>query len=80
MGIAADAVRRRIQASSGQMVKGAVKTAAQAVTGGLIDPTARLDTCHQCEHLLPTQRCALCGCYMPGKARVKLASCPDGRW
>jgi recombinational DNA repair protein RecR len=80
MGIAADAVRRRIKATPQQMAKGVVQAAAQAIEGGFVDPAERLQTCRSCEHFLKSERCALCGCFMPAKARVKLATCPDGRW
>jgi hypothetical protein len=41
----------------------------------------RLATCLACEHLRPfIQQCARCGCFMPAKARLEAAKCPEGKW
>jgi hypothetical protein len=73
-------IPRRVKASPAKMARGVVQTAAAAVVGGLIDPEPRLAICRQCEHLLDQNRCGLCGCWMPAKAKVANISCPDGRW
>jgi len=40
----------------------------------------RLTTCETCPHITPLQRCALCGCFVIVKAKVKSQECPAGRW
>ena len=52
----------------------------------------RLATCRNCEHYVPkTKSCGpliseaftdspLCGCYMPAKTKLKVASCPLDKW
>jgi len=41
----------------------------------------RLDICSRCDHYNATLKmCAVCGCVMPAKARLKNASCPKGFW
>ena len=52
----------------------------------------RLATCQECEHFVhKTRSCGplvteaftdspLCGCHMPTKARLKVASCPLDKW
>lgn len=54
--------------------------------------TDRLAICQGCEHFVPsTKSCGplvteaftdskLCGCHMPTKTRLKVASCPLGKW
>lgn len=54
--------------------------------------TDRLNICHACEHFVSsTKSCGdlvteaftdskLCGCHMPTKTRLKVASCPLGKW
>ena len=54
--------------------------------------TDRLTICQGCEHFVPsTKSCGplvteaftdskLCGCHMPTKTRLKVASCPLGKW
>jgi len=54
--------------------------------------TDRLAICHDCEHFVTlTKSCGplvteaftdskLCGCHMPTKTRLKVASCPLGKW
>ena len=54
--------------------------------------TDRLHTCRACEHyVVSTRSCGplvteaftdspLCGCYMPAKTKLKVASCPLGKW
>ena len=52
----------------------------------------RLETCKACEHFVAlTKSCGplvteaftdskLCGCFMPAKTKLKVASCPLGKW
>lgn len=41
----------------------------------------RMSLCEECPELLKiTQQCRQCGCYMPGKTRLRNASCPIGKW
>ena len=54
--------------------------------------TERYNTCEGCEHFVSsTKSCGtlvteaftdspLCGCYMPAKVKLKVASCPLGKW
>ena len=54
--------------------------------------TDRLHTCRACEHyVVSTRSCGplvteaftdspLCGCFMPAKTKLKVASCPLGKW
>ena len=53
---------------------------------------SRLTTCEACEHFVPSTRSCgplvteaftdspLCGCYMPAKTKLKVASCPLDKW
>jgi hypothetical protein len=39
----------------------------------------RYDICKSCDYL--TQgRCSKCGCFMKYKSKIKVVTCPDGRW
>ena len=54
--------------------------------------TERLNTCRACEHYVTaTKSCGplvteaftdspLCGCYLPAKTKLKVSSCPLGKW
>ncbi len=54
--------------------------------------TERLHTCRECEHYVAkTKSCGplvaeaftdspLCGCYLPAKTKLKVSSCPLGKW
>ena len=54
--------------------------------------TERYDTCLGCEHFVTTTKSCgplvteaftdspLCGCYMPAKTKLKVASCPLDKW
>ena len=54
--------------------------------------TERYNTCEGCEHFVTTTKSCgplvteaftdspLCGCYMPAKTKLKVASCPLGKW
>ena len=40
----------------------------------------RLSICHKCPHLSQRNFCGICSCYMPAKAKLKITSCPLGKW
>ena len=56
------------------------------------DRAHRLETCKSCEHYVESTRSCgplvteaftdskLCGCFMPAKTKLKVASCPLGKW
>ena len=58
----------------------------------LLGPTStekRLQICEACEFYgvdLPAfkkyanKMCKKCLCYMPSKARIKISTCPEGKW
>lgn len=71
---------RKIEASPLDMAKGLVKTAVDLATGGVTDPSARMDICKSCPFMGDDQRCGKCGCFLPAKTRVKKSSCPIGKW
>jgi hypothetical protein len=39
----------------------------------------RFEICQVCENLVK-DKCKLCGCWMPLKARIPLTKCPIGKW
>ena len=77
---------RRIKATTGQMIRGALDTAGKAMTGGYANmevATARYQACLACEHFnINSSRCSLCGCFMRAKVKVALSTCPasPSRW
>jgi len=75
-----DAIKRKIQASPMAMAKSLLQSAGQLATGGVTDPTARMEICNTCPFKGDDQRCGKCGCFLPAKTRVKKSSCPIGRW
>ncbi len=41
----------------------------------------RLAICNSCpEFIKSTSQCRKCGCFMSAKTRLKMASCPIGKW
>lgn len=41
----------------------------------------RMNTCLSCIHYKElTDRCDICGCYMPAGVRAKEKKCPKGKW
>mgnify|MGYP003353122394 CR=1 FL=1 len=40
----------------------------------------RINICSSCEHKTRLNTCDLCGCFLPGKAKLLLFDCPDNRW
>jgi hypothetical protein len=75
-----DELKRRIEASPMQMVKGLVKSATDLATGGITDPTKRMEICNSCPFKGDDGRCGKCGCVLAAKTRVKKSSCPINRW
>jgi len=42
---------------------------------------SRLETCLECSELINvTKQCKQCGCVMTMKVKLKLATCPLGKW
>jgi len=75
-----EAIKRTIEASPMAMAKSLLKSAGQLATGGVTDPSARMDICNTCRFKGDDNRCGKCGCFLPAKTRVKRSSCPIGRW
>ena len=40
----------------------------------------RWDLCSSCEFLKDNNSCSKCGCFMKVKHKLKMASCPVGKW
>ena len=74
------AIERRIEAGPLAMAKSLVKSGVDLATGGVTDPTARMDICSTCPFKGDDNRCGKCGCFLPAKTRVKKSTCPIGRW
>lgn len=74
------AIKRRIEATPLDMAKGLLKSAADLATGGIADPTARMEICQRCPFMGDDKRCGKCGCFLPAKTRVAKSSCPIGLW
>lgn len=74
------AIKRKIEASPLKMAKSLIQSAGQLATGGVTDPSARMDICNICPFKGDDQRCGKCGCFLPAKTRVRKSSCPIGRW
>jgi len=60
-----------------QAVAKHVITGAKQVTAEQLE--ARLDVCMVCPHR-NERRCAVCGCFVAQKAKMKEAECPIGKW
>lgn len=73
-------IDRRIEAGPLKMAKGLIQTAGQLASGGVTDPTARMEICNSCPFKGDDNRCGKCGCFLPAKTRVKKSSCPINRW
>ena len=65
-------------------IRGVAKTTTQLIKGGSVTAEQeyqRMRICKSCELFdVPSKKCWACGCYMPMKAKVKLAQCPKGKW
>ena len=68
-----------VKASAGEMAKGFLKTAGQAMRHGKVSAEIReerYDTCKACPAFIEkTKRCSECGCFMEAKSWV--AGDPD---
>lgn len=73
-------LKRKIEASPLDMAKGILKSAKDLATGGVTDPSARMDICNTCPFKGKDQRCGKCGCFLPAKTRIAKSSCPIGLW
>lgn len=40
----------------------------------------RLTECKNCEHLLVTGNCKICGCFVTDKTKYKTEKCPINKW
>tara|TARA_Y100000310_G_C20537474_1_gene741571 strand:+ start:120 stop:506 length:387 start_codon:yes stop_codon:yes gene_type:complete len=40
----------------------------------------RWDLCSSCEFLTESNKCEKCGCFMKVKHKLKMATCPIGKW
>jgi hypothetical protein len=44
----------------------------------------RLEICKECEHRVEiiniTERCIICGCIIPIKAKIEVFKCPLNKW
>lgn len=40
----------------------------------------RKDICGKCPHSTNTNRCMVCGCYLPAKVKSPKSSCPVNKW
>lgn len=74
------AIERRIEAGPLQMAKSLAKSVGDLATGGVTDPSARMEICKTCPFKGDDMRCGKCGCFLPAKTRVKKSTCPIGKW
>ncbi len=59
----------------------AVAIARQAPPVSPEEVSQRLARCTACDRFLPVeQRCALCGCFVAFKSRLRSQNCPVGKW
>jgi hypothetical protein len=40
----------------------------------------RMSVCQRCAHLMPMNRCRLCGCFVKLKTWMATETCPEGKW
>ena len=78
---------KELKLGFGQMMKGAVKIAGQAITHGKVSEeirNERYDICKQCPHFIEeSKRCSECGCFMEAKTWVAgnpKSLCPKKKW
>ncbi len=76
-----------VKANIGQMAKGFVQTAKQAVVSGKVSREIRqerFETCKACPHFIEeSKRCSECGCFMEAKTWVAgppKMLCPKNKW
>lgn len=61
--------------SLGQIAKGRPVFVEQSIQ------SKRLAICNSCpEYISSTSQCRRCGCFMSAKTRLKLSTCPIGKW
>lgn len=69
-----------------EMVKNLAQAAADAVKGGFDvrgpeETEAALKICAACPHLVDDgPRCGQCGCYLAYKVKLRVWTCPLGKW
>ena len=78
---------KKVKASAGQMAKGLLRTAGQAIANGKVSEEVRNEryaTCKACPAFLAdSKRCSECGCFMEAKTWVggnKDLLCPLKKW
>ena len=77
---------RRVTATVGEMAKGLVRSAGQALKNGRVEPeirSERIKTCQDCPFFTKDQRCSACGCFMPAKSWIggdPRTLCPHKKW
>ena len=86
-GAAAPKRATKVDASTGKMAKGLLKTAGQALRRGKVSAEIReerYDTCKACPFFVEdSKRCSDCGCFMEAKTWVggdPNALCPKQKW
>jgi hypothetical protein len=79
--------KTKVEATPGQMAKGLLKTAGQAIRNGSVSAeirNERYETCKACPQFIEdSKRCASCGCFMEGKTWVNgdpNLLCPLKKW
>lgn len=78
---------KKVNASTGKMAKGLLKTAGQAFRHGKVSAEIReerYDTCKSCPFFIEdSKRCSDCGCFMEAKTWVggdPNMLCPQKKW
>ena len=78
---------KKVNASTGKMAKGLLKTAGQAFRHGKVSAEIReerYDTCKSCPFFIEdSKRCSECGCFMEAKTWVggdPNTLCPKQKW
>lgn len=88
-----DAIKRNqqhdtmVKATTGEMARGFLKTATQALTNGKVSKEIReerYETCKACPHFIEeNKRCSECGCFMEAKTWIAgdpNMLCPKHKW
>ena len=78
---------KKVNASTGKMTKGLLKTAGQAIRHGKVSAEIReerYDTCKSCPFFVKdSKRCSECGCFMEAKTWIggdPKVLCPKQKW
>ena len=45
-----------------------------------ITHSVRYGICRQCDDLMITGNCKICGCFVKDKTKCKQEKCPNGKW